>query len=297
MHIRRHLCTALLLLAACVPAVKPGFVSHSTLTVREEKAGAGEIAFSIRDGKRIVTDTKPTHTKEMHFIVVRRDLEYFQHLHPERGADGIWRTPVIVPAGGTYWFYADFADSQGRPQTLRFEKEMAGPGTDGNVVTHLGDPVKDSDGYDAAEKIVDGYRVQVSTHMSADGISFNYTVLDDKGRPVVFEDYLGEKGHSVNISPEGDFVHTHPFKEYVGYKPTDRPIFYVGYPRDSSYRAFTQFQIKGKVLTVDFDWTVPDRPSDTDASEEQKQTGEGHGHEEGNDAGVDAGSVRMDVAE
>ena len=34
------------------------------------------------------TDYVRTHTKELHLIVVRRDLASFQHVHPVRGADG-----------------------------------------------------------------------------------------------------------------------------------------------------------------------------------------------------------------
>ena len=32
------------------------------------------------------------HTKRMHFIVVRRDMTGFQHLHPTQAADGSGRS-------------------------------------------------------------------------------------------------------------------------------------------------------------------------------------------------------------
>lgn len=78
--------------------------------------------------------------------------------------------------------------------------------------------------------------------------------MDREGRNVVFEKYLGEKGHSVLIGPSGDFIHTHPFKEYVGYDESDPPVFVTPPLEDYFYRIFTQFQIKGKVITVNFDW-------------------------------------------
>lgn len=219
-----------------------------------------EIAFSVRDGDKAFDDYGVSHTKEVHLIVVREDLEHFQHLHPKRDSDGVWRLPFTPPAGGTYWLYADFEDSGGRPHTIRFSKAFPGETGPLGLRPHAADLVKDPDGYTAAEKVVDVYHIQVATLRSVDGTSFHYTVLDARGKQVTFEEYLGAKGHSVLISPRGDFVHTHPFTEYEGYDPADRPIFFVRYPTGDFYRIFTQFQVAGKVLTVDFDWTDPRPP-------------------------------------
>ena len=43
------------------------------------------------------TDYVRTHTKELHLIVVRRDLSSFQHVHPVRAADGSWSVPLDLP--------------------------------------------------------------------------------------------------------------------------------------------------------------------------------------------------------
>ena len=43
------------------------------------------------------TDYVRTHTKELHLIVVRRDLSAFQHVHPVRAADGSWSVPLDLP--------------------------------------------------------------------------------------------------------------------------------------------------------------------------------------------------------
>lgn len=227
--------------------------------VREEASPAGELAFTVlKDGKSVTAYTV-THTKELHLIVVRSDLEHFQHLHPVRDAAGVWRTSFSVPAGGTYWLYADFSDADGQPRTIRFTKEM--PGVGGTEVRpHLGDPVRDPSGRHAAEKTVDGYRIQASNLRYAEGVEFFFTVLGPDGKDAVLDDYLGEKGHVILISPDGDFVRMHPHKEYVGYKPTDSPVFYVEYPKDGFYRMFAQFQVGGTVLTVDFDWNDTEPP-------------------------------------
>ena len=63
-------------------------------------AGRGELAFAVTgpDG-RPVTAYRTEHDKELHLIVVRRDLAGFRHLHPTRDAAGTWRTPVDLTAG------------------------------------------------------------------------------------------------------------------------------------------------------------------------------------------------------
>lgn len=277
---RRCLLFTALLLTACAagPAAHDGMQevhvslppSREDLVIGEEAASPGTFAFTIRRGDAIVTDFTVQHTKDMHFIVVRRDLEHFQHLHPVRDAEGFWRVPLSVPAGGTYWLYADFADAQGTPHTVRLEKRMPGEGADGAVQPHLGDLAKDPDGYDAAEKQVDGYRIQVSTHRTIDGTAFVYTVFDATGNVAPLEGYLGARGHSILISTKGDFVHTHPFDER-GLGSKDRPAFFTSYPRDDFYRIFTQLKTGGKVLVTDFDWDHPAPPPSAEPGEEEEE--------------------------
>ena len=55
-----------------------------------------------------VTAYTPTHEKDLHLIVVRRDLSGFQHVHPTLGADGVWCVPLTVAAAGQYRVFADF---------------------------------------------------------------------------------------------------------------------------------------------------------------------------------------------
>lgn len=273
-----------LLLVACASGKMPR-TRDDRLTVREEGGQPGQIAFTIRDGSAVLTQYRLTHTKEMHLIALRDDLEGFQHLHPERDAEGVWRTAFTPIVPGHYWFFADFMDGAAVQHVLPFTRQMGEGG--GAVQESEAEMVKDPDGYDAAQKIVDGYRIQVSTLQTAtDDIEFHYTVLDPQGRDAALEDYLGAKGHSVLISPEGDYLHTHPFTEYVGYKPTDRPIFIVHKPRDPMYRVFTQFQVRGKVLTVFFDMQTPPSVSgDAETGEEDEQGGESDGHGNGGHGG------------
>ena len=58
-----------------------------------------ELAFQIvgPDG-RPVTEFDVAHEKELHLIVVSRDLVEYLHVHPERADDGTWS--ITLPARG-----------------------------------------------------------------------------------------------------------------------------------------------------------------------------------------------------
>ena len=57
---------------------------------------------------RPVTRYTPTHDKDLHLIVVRRDLSGFQHVHPTLAPDGTWSIPLRAAAPGQYRVFADF---------------------------------------------------------------------------------------------------------------------------------------------------------------------------------------------
>ena len=242
------LITGSVLLSACAPTTptaqhggttgghEGGTQSAKNLIVRDQSTDS-EIAFSVRDGDEVFDDYGVSHTKEMHLIVVRDDLQNFHHLHPERDSQGVWRVAFTPPAGGTYWRYADFVDMDESTYTVQFDKEYLGDlGTYGIA--------KNSE----TVKTVDGYRIELETAKAGNDVSFTYKITSANGQPVQVEEYLGARGHSVLISPTGDFIHAHASEEGAD------PVFTTTLPPDSFYRAFTQFQIKGKVITVDFDW-------------------------------------------
>ena len=215
---------------------KQGNTEASNLVVRDWSTDT-EIVFSVEDDGKTFTDYGISHTKEMHLIVVRNDLQHFQHLHPERDADGIWRIPFGTPAGGTYWIYADFIEKNELPHTIRIERTLSGNrGAEG--INKNFENVK----------TVDGYRIAFHPSVSGEEVTFRYDITNINGDKPHLEEYLGAIGHSVLISPSGDFIHTHASGE------REEPMFITAPPRDPFYRAFTQFQINGKVLTVDFDW-------------------------------------------
>lgn len=206
------------------------------LTIADRSTG-GEIAFRVLEGKNIFLNFGTSHTKEMHMIVVRSDLRYFHHLHPTKDPDGTWHIPFFPPAGGTYWIFLDFVDTKGANYVIRIDRTyLFDKGTEGIV--------KDA----RTTKEVDGFRISVLPSLSQTEAMFTYTITDRKGDTVVLEEYLGALGHSILLSPSGNLIHTHAEEQ------GEHPIFRTHIPEENFYRIFTQFQIQGKVITVNFDW-------------------------------------------
>jgi Cu+-exporting ATPase len=209
--------------------------SSRTLSVHDEST-TNEIAFAIVDGEKVFSDYGTSHTKEMHLIVVRDDLQHFSHLHPTRDENGVWHVSYVAPTGGNYWMYADFIESNGASHTIPFERTYNG--ATGAVGINEDNRTM---------KTVDGYRIELVTAKTAESVSFTYKITDSAGRPVQLEVYLGARGHSVLLSPSGGFIHAHASED------GSDPVFTTDVLSDF-YRAFTQFQIDGKIVTVNFDW-------------------------------------------
>jgi hypothetical protein len=209
-----------------------------TLQLARRTAPQGEpfaLAFRILDRRgRTVRDFDVEHTKRMHFIVVRRDLTGFQHLHPTENGDGTWSLPVTLPDAGTYRVFADFSVG-GKPYTLADDITV-----DGSVRSRaLPDPT--------GAVAVDGLRVALTEGAAKAGreseLAFTVTRA---GRPVPIQDYLGAKGHLVALR-QGDlaFLHVHPDE--------NRLRFMATFPTAGTYRLFLQFKTAdGRLHTAAF---------------------------------------------
>jgi hypothetical protein len=77
------------------------------------------------DGKA-VTAYRQLHERELHLIVVRRDLATFSHLHPAREPDGAWVVELTLPSPGPYRAFADVAPREGPDLTLSID--LSAPG-------------------------------------------------------------------------------------------------------------------------------------------------------------------------
>jgi len=220
-------------------AVRGLAVSEGGLTLQLARTTATpgkrfDLAFRIVDRRgQTVRDFDVEHTKRMHFIVVRRDMTGFQHLHPTQSPDGAWTVPISLRDAGSYRVFADFSVN-GKPYTLADDVTV-----DGTVRSHeLPGPTDSVD--------VDGLRVSLTEGATTAGAESQlaFSVTRD-GEPVAVQDYLGAKGHLVALR-QGDlaFLHVHPDENSLR--------FMAAFPTAGKYRLFLQFQTEGSVHTAAF---------------------------------------------
>ncbi|MDA8368376.1 MAG: hypothetical protein M0026_00700 [Nocardiopsaceae bacterium] len=214
--------------------------------------GQIEIRFRILgpDG-RPVTSYAPIHDRELHLIVVRRELTDFWHVHPERDAEGTWSVRLNLPEAGAYRIFTDIApQALGRTLTLGADLAVRGP--------YEPSPTPEPERSFA----IDGYEVELTGDLvPGEGRNLTLTVSKD-GSPVTdLQPYLAAYGHLV-VLRAGDlaYVHVHPDGEPGDgvTEPGPDITFHAAVPGPGTYRMFLDFKHGGTVRTAAF--TVDARP-------------------------------------
>ena len=197
---------------------------------------------------RPVRDYTEEHDKELHLIVVRRDLSGFQHVHPTRDADGVWSIPLTLAAAGDYRAFADFAPAGDEGLALGVDLRVAGD-YDPRPLTA---PERTTE--------VDGYTVELAGDLAA-GTSSELTLTVSRGGEPVsdLDPYLGAYGHLVALR-DGDlaYLHVHPHGEPGDGVTTAGPAvaFAADVPTDGTYRLYLDFSHGGVVRTAEFTVTT-----------------------------------------
>jgi hypothetical protein len=205
-----------------------------------------DFAFQIigPDGATVTRYT-PTHERNLHLIVVRRDLAGFQHVHPTLGGDGTWRIPLTVPAPGQYRVFTEFQPAgRARPLTLGVDLPAAG----NYSATPLPAPVRTT--------TVDGYTVKLAGDLAAGSSSRVTLRVSRDGKAVTdLQPYLGAYGHLVALR-DGDlaYLHVHPDGGPGDGRTVPGPdvTFYAEVPSGGAYRLYLDFQHAGRVHTAEF---------------------------------------------
>ena len=203
---------------------------------------AGALRFRI-DGPdgTAVTRYATVADRQLHLVVVRRDLWGYQHLHPTLGDDGTWSTPLLLSEPGPWRFFADFS-------------AIATNGS--KVPLILGADLTVAGGYEprplpAADRtsILDGLGVAYSGTPRVGATQPLVFQVSRTGQPVSLERHLGAYGHLVVVR-EGDlgYLHVHPDPGLVG----GSVRFWLTAPSVGRYRLFFDYQTAGTVHTAEF---------------------------------------------
>ncbi|MBM7808405.1 hypothetical protein JOD57_004242 [Geodermatophilus bullaregiensis] len=263
--------------AATADAAPPGGLQVSDrgytldLVADELPAGTSPLAFRILgpDGAP-VTDYEVDHDEDLHLVAVRRDLTGYQHVHPERGADGTWTTPLELTPGSWRVFADTTPAALGADLTLGADLAVAGD----LRPQPLPGPSPTAE--------VDGYTVVLTGGLvpgRESGLTFS---VSRGGVPVTdLQPHLGAYGHLVALRA-GDlgYLHVHPVGDPAD--PATAPGPHVEFaataPSAGDYRLFLDLRHGDVVRTAEFTVHAGSGPAaDTPAAAEPDAAGHGHG--------------------
>lgn len=181
------------------------------------------------------------HEKKIHLIIVSDNLDYFSHLHRAKDKNGEYLIETDLPYGGNYKLFAEYKPVDNNKITDSFDLLVAGSPKSKAVIK--------SENY-----IFEDQNLSVMLHPVKDllsGEEFHIPVVimkDGKELNVAnFDNYLGEKAHSVLIETTNyDFLHVHPMVI------NNQLNLHMNVDKSGYYRLWIQFKIDGKLHTADF---------------------------------------------
>jgi catechol 2,3-dioxygenase-like lactoylglutathione lyase family enzyme len=184
------------------------------------------------------------HERAFHLFIISRDLEFFDHVHPERQADGSYELRQTLPAD-EYMLIADFLPVGGTSQMVQRA-----------VISGKGARATDPRFPAATPRVVsrDGLTVTLDAEPARAGreVLLTFSLTDQQsGQPVTdLEPYLGAPAHMLIVRGDlSDAVHAHPEEAVTG-GPT--VSFHPLLPAEGDYKLWIQVQRRGKVITVPF---------------------------------------------
>ncbi|HLL72516.1 MAG TPA: heavy metal-binding domain-containing protein [Pyrinomonadaceae bacterium] len=252
--------------------VKPSFTGAYRLDVTPspQRPKAGErvrLNFTVthpQTGAR-VRDYVVNHEKLFHLFIVSEDMNEYQHIHPELGADGEFKVETTLPRAGLYKLHSDFFPTGGTLQVLH--RELATADYRAPRAHAPAALVADA----SFTKTVDGMKINLEWDRELKAGAFirlKYVLTDARtGEPVKdLEPYLGAWGHTLILdADQSEYLHSHPTEALpegvarAGLRGGPEVEFGSMFPEAGLYRIWTQFQRGGRVSTVSF--TVRVRPA------------------------------------
>lgn len=213
-------------------------------------AGGGAFRFRVvgPDGLP-ATEFTPVHERDLHLVVVNRELTSYQHVHPTLADDGTWTVELDPLAPGSYRGIADFQIADGPRLALGTDLAVAGS----YAPTQLPEP--------RTTAHVDGYDVALAASVGDGGEVTASLTVTRRGAPVTdLEPYLGANGHLVAIRA-GDlaYAHVHPVDDDEhgtdggSLPPADGTVtFDAALDAAGRYGLFFDFRHDGRVHTARF---------------------------------------------
>lgn len=220
---------------------------------KEGKAEAKKnttVQIQVKDAKgKLVEKFDITHEKQLHLIIVSKDLSFFNHIHPMYKGNGLFEIKTQFPAGGEYKLYADFVPTGGSATTksewVKVEGQIPSPA-----------PIQSDS---KLTKSIDGKEIMLSIDQLKAGkeATLHFNIKEDTSKKPItdLQQYLGAVGHVVILTKDAnEYLHVHPMEE----KATGPDAkFMTTFPKSGIYKIWGQFKHRDKVITVPFVVEVP----------------------------------------
>ncbi|BBH20287.1 hypothetical protein Back11_16320 [Paenibacillus baekrokdamisoli] len=189
------------------------------------------------------------HEKLMHFIIVSKDLSFFNHIHPDYKGKGEFTVTTQFPSAGEFELIADIV-----PTGVGAMSKKKWVTIQGSVPAQQA-IIPDT----SLTKTVDGKEVTLSfDHLMAGmelNLTFNMKDAQTKDPVTDLEPFLGAVGHVVILNQDaGEYLHVHPLEEKAS-GPDAK--FMATFPHSGIFKIWGQFKQNGKVFTVPFVVKVP----------------------------------------
>jgi hypothetical protein len=211
------------------------------------------------------------HEHTLHFMLFSEDLSFYAHEHPTRTPDGVFHLENFTfPFGGRFIAFADFTPTApaGKAPINRIARtEFTVPSGDtpphAPVALHENeDDLIQDPPYEIGIRCNGGKFFAGRDSYLRYGVSLHNEPVTD------LEPIMGAMGHLVIISADTNtYLHCHPLSPplppevtvFTNGKPTD-VVFHTYFPKPGMYRAFAQFQHKGRIIlsAVTIDAKVPE---------------------------------------
>jgi hypothetical protein len=220
-------------------------LDHTTVEPGRRQA----LSFRVVDADgQPLTSYTTTHDKDLHLIVVRRDLSGFQHVHPALAPDGTWSTKLELDPG-VWRVLADF-DPAGDDPAVTLGADLFVPGP--LAPQRLPAPSSSAE--------VDGYTVTLEGALTPGVDSELSLSVSRDGTPVTdLQPYLAAYGHLVALR-QGDlaYLHVHPDGAPGDGHTTPGPriVFHTTAPSAGTYRLYLDFKHEGVVRTAELTVTA-----------------------------------------
>ncbi|HEV2800103.1 MAG TPA: heavy metal-binding domain-containing protein [Pyrinomonadaceae bacterium] len=215
-----------------------------------------------------VRDFVLNHEKLFHLFIVSADMEEYQHIHPELGADGSFTVETTLPRAGLYKLHSDFFPSGGTLQVLHGELATAGYRAPRRSRAAAARLVADESFTRTIEDTTVNLDWGGGELKPGVFVRLKYRLTDRRtGEPVRdLEPYLGAWGHTLILNADqSDYLHSHPTEtipegvDRANLRGGPEVEFGAMFPEAGLYRIWTQFQRGGRVITVSY--TIEVKPT------------------------------------